>query len=92
MREKQDDRPRKEFRLHKPMSNDEIRAALGLVHPPGGHIPDDTYVIEVDNTYPSGCEFIGERTGEDTFNVVGTDPYRSFVEKAERIGEFVRDC
>ena len=93
MRETHDDRVRKEFKLKRPMTNDEIRQALGV----GSHsapiaITSDTFYTEVDGPTVEGCEFYGERTGPNTFNVVATEPYAWLVDNAAEIGEFVRDC
>jgi hypothetical protein len=91
--EANDDRPRKEFKLKRDMTNDEIRQALGV----GDHsapllVSENAFYTEIDGPTPEGCEFFGMRTGPDTFNVVATEPYAWLVAKAEVIGNFVRDC
>lgn len=93
LREAHDDRPRKEFKLKRDMTNDEIRQALGV----GAHsapllMSENAFYTEVDAPTPEGCQFFGWRSGPDTFNVVATESHAWLVAKAEEIGDFVRDC
>ena len=92
-REAHDDRPRKEFKLKRDMTNDEIREALGVgTHSARLLVSQNAFYTEVDGPTPEGCQFFGLRTGPDTFNVVATESHAWLVAKAEEIGDFVRDC